>query len=161
MEERQSQTEYFRSILLAVVGQAFDAAGYTLENRPIQWAGGHFRFKKSLDNGLSAYIEFQLLVYTDSFWSAGQESRFRVNLIRTDQVPTKPSSHPQYANRTLSALVVEDFGVAIIESSDYWWGFRDTTSLGNALAEAGHLIVGYAMPWLAGDLIPPNSQASG
>ena len=26
-----------------------------------------------------------------------------------------------------------------------------------ALAEAGHLIIGYGMPWLSGDLLPPNA----
>jgi hypothetical protein len=27
--------------------------------------------------------------------------------------------------------------------------------LGKALAEAGHLVIGYGIPWLAGDLVPP------
>ena len=38
--------EYFRLILLTVVGQAFGAAGYPLEERETQWAGGLFRFVK-------------------------------------------------------------------------------------------------------------------
>ena len=57
--------------------------------------------------------------------------------------------------RTLSALVVEDFGVPILPSADHWWTFRDVTELGSALAEAGHLVVGYGLPWLSGDL-PTN-----
>lgn len=140
----QSPQDYFRMILLTIVGQAFAAAGYRLEERPIQWTGGQFRFAKVLDNGLQAFIEFQLLAYSDTAFAPKTPSRFRVNLRRSDNL-----------QRTLSALVVEDFGVAILPSVDYWWTFSSTETLGRALAEAGHLIVGYGMPWLAGDLVPP------
>jgi hypothetical protein len=58
----------------------------------------------------------------------------------------------------LSQLVLEDFEVAILPDADYWWNFTETDSLGKALAEAGHLIVGYAIPWLAGDLKPDASE---
>jgi len=122
----------------------------------MQEAGGLFRFEKKLDGGLSAYIEFQVLVYTDNMWSAGMPSRFRVTLIRTDTSPARRSNHPDYARWTLSELVVNDFGVAILPDADYWWQFKNVTELGNALAEAGHLAVGYGMPWLAGDLQPPD-----
>jgi hypothetical protein len=141
----QSPQDYFRMILLTVVGQAFTAAGYRLEERPIQWAGGNFRFAKPLEKGLQAVIEFQLLSYSDTPFVSGQPSRFRVTVSRSDGV-----------SRTLSALVVEDFGVAILPSADHWWTFRNTDELGRALAEAGHLIVGYGMPWLSGDLVPPS-----
>jgi hypothetical protein len=137
----ESLQEYFRLILLTVVGQAFGAAGYALEERPTQWAGGLFRFVKSLDNEQNSVIEFQLLAYANA---EGAPSRFRVTLVRADGV-----------RRTLSALVVEDFGVAILPSADHWWQFRDVTELGKALAEAGHLVVGYGLPWLSGDL-PTN-----
>lgn len=139
MSAQQSPQEYFRLILLTVVGQAFDAAGYRLEERPTQWVGGMFRFVKPLGDDRRAIIEFQLLAYAEN-----APSRFRVSLAREDGT-----------RRTLSALVVEDFGVAILPSADHWWQFRDVTELGRALAEAGHLIVGYGMPWLSGDL-PTN-----
>lgn len=148
-------TDYFRMLLLTVVGQAFDAAGYTLDEAPVQWAGGLFRFKKPLDDELSAWIEFQALLYTDSMWASGMDSRFRVHLLRSEAPPGRPGRHPLYARRTLSALVVQDFGVAILPDADHWWSFRDTATLGQALAEAGHLAVGYGMPWLAGELEPP------
>lgn len=154
-QDQQTPQEYFRLILLTVVGQAFTAAGYELEEKPVQWAGGQFRFVKPLDNGLYGFIEYQLLAYTDTEWAARQPSRFRVTLTRSDQTAAQaPSKHPRYARRTLSALVVEDFGVAILPSTDHWWEFSDTESLGRALAEAGHLAVGYGMPWLAGELSP-------
>jgi hypothetical protein len=153
----QSPQEYFRLILLTVVGQAFNAAGYQLEERPAQWAGGLFRFKKMLDGELYGFIEFQCLNYIDSEWSSGAPSRFRVTLIRSDQPSAAtPSKHSKYARRTLSALVVEDFGVAILPDADYWWMFASTEEMGKALAEAGHLIIGYGMPWLSGDLVPPS-----
>jgi hypothetical protein len=57
----------------------------------------------------------------------------------------------------LSALVVEDFGVAILPSANHWWTFQNTQELGNALAEAGHLTIGYGIPFLAGELSPPEN----
>jgi hypothetical protein len=159
MTNQQSPQEYFRLLLLTVVGQAFTAAGYALEDRPVQWAGGLYRFAKPLDGGLNAFIEYQLLAYADTMWASRQPSRFRVTLTRSDQAaPNQVSQRPQYAQRDLSALVVEDFGVAILPSTDYWWTFANTTELGNTLAEAGHLVIGYGMPWLSGDLVPPSGD---
>lgn len=132
---------------MTVVGQAFSAAGYALEERPTQWAGGQFRFVKPLDEGLYGFIEFQLLHYAEN-----ASSRFRVTLTRSDKANAAPSDHPQYVRRTLSELVVTDFGVPILPAADYWWQFRDVTEMGKALAEAGHLIIGYGMPWLANEL---------
>ncbi|MBZ0279937.1 MAG: hypothetical protein K8L97_04300 [Anaerolineae bacterium] len=156
MTSEQTPQEYFHLILLTVVGQAFTAAGYVLEDDPVRWAGGMFRFAKSLDSDLNAFIEFQLLAYVETQWASRQPSRFRITLTRTDQsVPALPSLHSNYARRDLSALVVEDFGVAILPSAAHWWVFSNTDELGKALAEAGHLVIGYGMPWLSGDLIPP------
>lgn len=148
----QSQQALFHSILVTVVGQAFSAAGYTLYESPMKWAMGQYRFVKDAnggpdDNGNSDaqhVIEFQHLAYRDTEWSSGMPSRFRVMLFRADG-----------ESRTLSALVVEDFGVSILPDADHWWGFRTTDDLGKALAEAGHLIIGYGMPWLSGELTPP------
>ncbi len=153
----QTPQEYFRLLLLTVVGQAFAAAGYALEERPVQWAGGLFRFGKALDSGLYGFIDFQLLAFTETLWASRQPSRFRVTLARTDKPNAAPGDHPAYASRDLSALVVEDFGVAILPSADHWWTFSTTDELGAALAEAGHLIIGYGMPWLTGDLLPPGN----
>lgn len=155
MEERQSLQQHFRALLLTVVGQAFTAAGYHLQDNPMQEAGGLFRFHKSLDDDLSAYIEFQVLVYTNNEWVAGMPSRFRVTLVRSDQPSARISRHPKYVRRTLAELVVEDFDVQILPDVDHWWVFSNVNELGNALAEAGHLVVGYGMPWLSGDLLPP------
>jgi hypothetical protein len=145
MMSQNSPQDYFRMVLLTVVSQAFNAAGYSLEERPVQWAGGQFRFAKMLENGQTAYVEFQLLAYSDTPFAAGNPSRFRVTLSRSDGL-----------SRTLSALVVEDFGVSILPSPDYWWVFRNTTELGQTLAEAGHLVVAYGMPYLSGELVPPS-----
>ncbi len=138
-------------ILHAVVGQAFGAAGYRLDEGSTQQAGGRFRYVRKLPNELTAFIEFQMLHYIE-----GSPSLFRVTLTRTDQPsPAQPSQHPQYAQRELSILVVEDFGVAILPSAGHWWQYRNTDELGKGLAEAGHLVVGYGIPWLSGDLTPP------
>jgi hypothetical protein len=80
-----------------------------------------------------------------------------VTLIRSDRPnPAIATDHPDFIRRELSALVVEDFGVAILPSADHWWTFRYIKELGSALAEAGHLVVAYGMPWLAGELSPPD-----
>jgi hypothetical protein len=154
MEAAQSPQEYFRLLLLTVVGQAFSAAGYTLEERPTQWAGGLYRFVKTLESDLYAFIEFQHLHYTD-----GSPSRFTVTLARSDQPnPRLLSTESRSARRGLPALVVEDFGVPILPSADHWWTFESVDQLGRALGEAGSLAVGYGMPWLSGDLQPPTRE---
>jgi hypothetical protein len=153
-EKRQSLQDYFKTIMHTVVGQAFAAAGYELLNEPMRWIGGRFRYAKALDEAFTATIEFQVLVYNETEWTGKQPSRFRVSLIRSDKAGAKPSDAPRYVNRTLSQLVVTDFGVAILPDAEHWWTFNDTDSLGKGLAEAGHLIIGYGIPWLAGDLSP-------
>lgn len=155
--EGQSAQEVFRTILMTVVGQAYRAAGYELEERPLQWAGGLFRFSKSFEDGLYGFIAYQLLAYVDTEWAARNPSRFKVTLIRSDRDnATLPSDSPHYVKRDLSALVVEDFGVPIVPSAAYWWTFNDMDELGKGLAEAGHLVVGYGMPYLSRELTPPN-----
>ncbi len=146
--ERQTGQEYFGTLLQTVVGQAFAAAGYQLERAPLQSAGGRFRYVKSFSDRARGIIDFQVLVYSDTMWSSGASSRFRVQLTRA----TEPGGD---VSRSLSRLVVEDFGVNILPAADFWWTYNDTDSLGKALAEAGHLIVGYGLPWLAGELSPP------
>lgn len=150
MQARQSGQAYFGTLLQTVAGQAFAAAGYQLERAPLQSAGGRFRYVKDFPNGARGAIDFQVLVYSDTMWSSGARSRFRVQLTRF-------SERGGTVVRSLSRLVVEDFGVNILPTADYWWSYSDTDSLGKALAEAGHLIVGYGMPWLAGELNPPKA----
>jgi len=158
MRERATGQEYFGTLLQTVAGQAFGAAGYHLRDAPLQWAGGKYRFVKALPAGFFGLIDFQVLVYSDTMWSAGAPSRFKVQLTRSR------NSHgygKSAVTRSLSQLVVEDFGVAILPAADHWWRFHDTESLGAALAEAGHLVVGYGMPWLAGELSPPADNNAG
>jgi hypothetical protein len=146
MNAGQTPQEYFRLMMLTVMGQALNAAGYMLEDRPTQWAGGLFRFVRVFDDGAQGEILIQLLSYVVTEFAEPKPSRFRVSLKRGA------------AQRTLSALVVEDFGVAILPSADHWWTFHDVSSLGRALAEAGHLLVGFGIPWLAGDLKPDEEK---
>ena len=150
VEGRQAGQDYFRALLRTVIGQALDAAGYHLQRTPLQWAGGKYRFVKTFADGAHAWIDFQVLVYSETEWSAGGSSRFTVSLGRTAH------GDAEAVERSLSQLVVDEFGVGILPSADHWWSYRDTDSLAGGLAEAGHLIVGYGMPWLAGELEPPS-----
>ncbi len=149
----QSPQDYFRLILLTVVGQAYQAAGYQLQDRPMQWAGGMFRFSKDLGDGWHGFIDYQLLAYVTNEW-ANQPSRFRVTLTRTDNPNGILSQTDGAFQRDLSALVVEDYDVAILPSANHWWAFTNTDEIGKALAEAGHLVIGYGIPTLAGTLKP-------
>ncbi len=158
--DRQAAQDYFLALLQTVMGQALDAAGYALERRLLQWAGGRYRFVKALEDGSSAQIEFQALVYSDNAWSMDQASRFQVRLGRSRRVGAGKNAADRFSMRSLSQLVVRDFGVQILQSEDHWWQYRDTDSLARALAEAGHLIVGYGMPWLAGELAPSAAAMS-
>lgn len=160
-QERQVRQDYFRTLLRTVVGQAFSAAGYELQNTPLQWAGGKYRYENALPNGFYGLIDFQVLATSDTMWSAGAPSRFKVQLTRSRDRHGRARDEAGYITRGLSRLVVEDFSVAILPAADYWWTFVDTESLGKALAEAGHLIVGYGMPWLAGELTPPAAENAG
>ena len=154
LEERQAGQEEFRSLLQTVVGQAFSAAGYEMEESPLQWAGGKYRFVKAFSSRGFGLIDFQALVYSDTMWSAGAPSRFTVQLTRSPDRAGKPSNAAGYISRSLSRLVVADFGVGILPAADHWWSYRDAGTLGQALAEAGRLAIGYGMPWLAGELEP-------
>ena len=161
MRERRTAQEYFGTLLRTVAGQAFSAAGYQLRDAPLQRAGGRYRFVKALPPGFFGLIDFQVLVYSDTMWSAGADSRFKVQLTRSRNSHGYRKGDRGAVTRSLSQLVVADFGVAILPAADHWWRFHDTESLGAALAEAGHLVVGYGMPWLAGELSPPTPEASG
>jgi hypothetical protein len=142
VSDSQSPQDYFRMILLTVVEGAFNAAGYHLEDRRVQWAGGMFRFTKPLEAEAIGIIEFQHLHYAE-----GGPSRFTVTVQRTGRAPLR---------RGLAALVVDDFGVGILPSASHWWQYHNVTELGRALGEAGSLVVAYGMPWLAGELLPPK-----
>lgn len=140
MGEREEAVAAFRLLLLTVLGQALGAAGYELTEDAVAEAAGRFRFAAAGERR----IEFQLLAGTASEWAPQMPSRFRVTLIRGGR------------SRGLAALVVEDFSVAILPSADHWWSWRDSSEAGAALAEAGHLLVGFGLPWLAGELKPPE-----
>lgn len=157
LSERQPLHQQFKMILQRVVDGAFVAAGYALQDEPLQWLSGSFRYRKPLDETWAGWVIFQLLVYTDTAWSPRRPSCFRVQLVRTDQPNAAKSAAPRYASRLLSALIVEDFGVPALPSADYWWPFTDLHTLGHALAHAGKLTIGYGLPWLSSELTPPPS----
>jgi hypothetical protein len=152
-----SPQEYFRMLLMTVVSTAYGAAGYTLQDSPAEHAGGLLRFATRFESGaytgMFAFIEYQVLAYADTAYSAGVPSRFRVTLIRSDQpYANVNSTHASATRRDLSALVVEDFKVAILPSGRHWWTYNTVNDLGKALTEAAHLVIGFGLPWLSGDL---------
>ncbi len=141
--------ETFGLALQTVAGQAFDAAGYTLQDIPMYLTRGLFRYRKILANGTSTYIEFQLLHY-----QAGP-SKFRVNLLRNIGADARAASkYPEKIDTTLGRLLWDVFGVQQLSGPDHWWQFSDTPELGQAIVEAAKLVIAFGMPWLEGELQP-------
>jgi hypothetical protein len=137
-----------------VAGQALTALGYTLQSNPTHQARGLFRYSKTLEGGISAYVEFQVLHY-----QVGGPSRFRVNLLRNTGIDARaPSDYGEKIDTTLAKLVWDEFGVRQLAGPDHWWTFRDPNELGYAIAEAGKLLIGFGIPWLEGELSTDDLQ---
>jgi hypothetical protein len=132
-----------------VVGQALTALGYTLQSNPTHQARGLFRYSKTFEDGISTYVEFQMLYYQ------GGPSRFRVNLLRNTGPDARAlSDYGEKVDTTLGKLIWDDFGVRQLTSPDHWWTFRDHNELAYAIAEAGKLLIGFGIPWLERTLSP-------
>jgi hypothetical protein len=136
--------EVFKETLLHVAGQAFDAAGYALTGDALQEAAGLFRFRRPLDNGWTAFIEFQMLLYQDT-----PTTRFRVNLARSRGLsPRDGRDEPGYLNAPLSQVLWHVYGLRDAPDADAWWEFTSYTELGHALADAGRKALTYGRVWL-------------
>jgi hypothetical protein len=145
-----AQQEQFGQIVQKYAGSAFEATGYTLQDNPLHHMRGLFRFRKTLEDGVSAYVEFQLLVYPNGI------SRFRVNLLRNRGADAR-TTDPTYTDRvdtTLSRLLWDVFGVQQLSGADHWWLFNNPTELAYAVVEAGKFALAFAVPWLEGTLRP-------
>ena len=138
----------FKEALITVLGQALEAAGYTLEENPVQWSAGYFRFHRQTPDGITLQVAFQVLTHPD------YPSRFRVSLRRARLQGKTPESAP--AEITLARLLWDVFGVHVLPQADYWWEYRGSRTLGDALIESGKLLIGYGLPWLDGTLAPDS-----
>jgi hypothetical protein len=131
-----------------VIGQALAAGGYALQNNPTHQARGLFRYRKTLADSVSVYVEFQLLYY-----QGGGTSRFRVNLLRNSGPDARSASEfSGKVDTTLGQLLWEGFGVRQLSGPDHWWPFSTPNELAYALVEAGKLLFGFGIPWLDGAL---------
>ncbi len=140
----------FGDMLEKVAGSAFRASGFTLQDNATHQARGLFRYRKDLADGVSVYVEFQLL-----FYKIGGPSRFRVNLLRNKGADARTaSSYQGKVDTTLGKLLWEDFGVQTLGTPDAWWTFNTAQELATALVEAGKLVIGFGIPWLEGTLLP-------
>lgn len=140
------KTAYFKEMLVTVVGQALDAAGYTLEDSPLQQARGLLRYSKRLEGVVPIYgfIEWQLLAFEQSTLA-----RFQITLLRNQGHDARAvTSYPERAERTLPWIIWHIFEARILPADDHWWVFRGENDLPQALADAGRLLFGYGVPWL-------------
>ncbi len=138
------KTSVFKEILLAVVGQALDAAGYQIEDRPVQQQRGLVRFRKPLENQVYGFIEWQMLAFAQS-----PVDRFQILLLRNrGSDPRAITDYLHRAECSLSWVMWHIFEARILPSDDAWWEFRDEAELAHALANAGRALFGYGVPWL-------------
>lgn len=138
------QTAAFFALLQHVVGQALAAAGYILEEQPLQQARGLIRYRKALGDDVYTFIEWQLLAFEQS-----RVAQFQVNLLRNRGVEARAlTDYADRAEHTLPWLIWHVFGARVVPSDSVWWEFRDDNELGQALASAGRLLFGYGVPWL-------------
>ncbi|MCC7448349.1 MAG: hypothetical protein IT324_13090 [Anaerolineae bacterium] len=145
--------DIFGDVLQTVARQVLAIAGYQLQDNAMHQSRGLFRYRKTRDDGVSLYIEFQMLYY-----QGGGPSRFRVNLLRNTGADARSTS--QYTDRidtTLGKLIWDDFGVRQLSGPDHWWVFHNSHELGFAIAEAGKLLFAFGIPWLEGTLQPDDS----
>lgn len=152
----------FGMYLDLVLGQALQAAGYIRNMNDIQENMGKFVYLKAPETEKEPrgkphlYIEFQNLTYISSEWAPNAASRFTVFLGRQDDEDSQGKSPVESSTRCmLSELVVREFSVSILPTETHWWLYQEPTEMCQALSEAGHLLVGYGIPWLAEELKPP------
>lgn len=161
----QERNQEFGFYLNLVLGQAIQAAGYEKLLNEINEDSGKYIYSKQFTDatpmlqGLYAFIEFQNLIYVTSEWAPNAVSRFTVFLTRSDsELPHLKSDDPDYVQCMLSELVVRGFSVDILPTAKHWWSYQEHIELCNALAEAGHLLAGYGIPWLDEQIFPPSQK---
>lgn len=141
------KTMHFKQTLITVVGPALAAAGYKLEESPIQQQRGLVRFQKplqTLGDGVYGFIEWQLLAFEQS-----PIARFQISLLRNGgQAARAKTDYEHQDEKTLSWIMWHVYGTQIMVSDDAWWDFRTPDELGHALATSGRALFGYGIPWL-------------
>lgn len=142
------KTAAFQTMLEQVVGQALAAAGYVLEDQPLQQTRGLIRYRKALGDDIYAFIEWQLLAFEQS-----RVAQFQVNLLRNRGTEARAQTDAEErVEHTLPWLIWHVFETRVVPSDSVWWEFRDEIELGQALASAGRLLFGYGVPWLEKNL---------
>jgi hypothetical protein len=136
--------EIFLSVLRHILGGALDAAGYTLQDDPLQQGRGLFRFRKGLAENSYAFIDFQTLYHPQS-----DLSRFRISLIRSSQ-PHARAESSQHEERPLAHIMWHEYNARVLPAAEHWWLYKHPADLGQALYEAGKLLFGYGVPWVEG-----------
>ncbi len=141
------QTQVFKEMLVTIVGQPLDAAGYIMEDDILQQARGMIHFQKRLldqEADVYGFIEWQLLAFEQS-----PAARFQVILLRNHGTDARAiTSYVHRAEYSLPWVIWHVFDARILPSDDVWWDFRDENELAHALSHAGRLLFGYGVPWL-------------
>ena len=141
------KTAYFKESLVRVVGKVLDAAGYQLEDNPLQQARGLIRYYKPLQHlgeDVYGFLEWQLLAFEES-----PIARFQLTLLRNRGLEARTvTDYSHRAEQALPWIIWHVFNARVVPADDSWWDFRNGNELLQALANAVHLLFGYGIPWL-------------
>ena len=141
------KTAYFKQLLVQVVGQPLAAAGYRLEDAPMQHQRGLLRYKKHLAHlgeDVYGFLEWQLLAFEQS-----RVARFQITLLRNQGIePRAKTAYIHQNEQSLAWVMWHVFNARLLPADDSWWDFRTQQELGFALANSGKLLFAYGVPWL-------------
>ncbi len=133
----------FETALIEYLAPRLRPLDYSYEAR-LRLGAELFGFRKALDNGVQALIQFQRQ-------ADGTAERFTVNLIRAreSEIQPRPYGGDDRARGARLSYVLwfvhdrRDYSV-----SDYWWTVTDFASREAALLDAGNKLVRFGIPWL-------------
>ncbi|PJF40886.1 MAG: hypothetical protein CUN55_12255 [Phototrophicales bacterium] len=141
------ETGRFMQMILTIVGQALNAAGYNLEQDQLQQQRGLVRFQKPLENlgeDVYGFVEWQLLAFRQS-----PVSRFQITLLRNQgRIARAKTLYEHQDEKTLSWVMWHVFDAKLLPNDDAWWEFQDVSQQTHAIATAGRALFGYGIPWL-------------
>ncbi len=139
----------FEAALLNCVAPRLQRLGYHYDAR-LRRENELFGFRKPLDSGVQAVIQFQRQ-------GSSPRDRFTVNLIRTRANEIQPGPYGSEASASaarLSYVLWFVYGLRDYPVSDFWWLASDSARRGAMLLDATEKIERYGVPWVESPTAP-------
>lgn len=139
----------FEAALLNYVAPRLQRLGYRYDAR-LRREDELFSFRKPLDSGVQAIIQFQRQ-------GCSIDDRFTVNLIRSRASETQPwpyGSEVSASAARLSYVLWFVYGRRDYPASDFWWLASDSARREAVLNDATEKIERYGVPWVENPAAP-------